>query len=290
MTAEPDRADERGDPPDRTELRGEVDALRAENRRLRAEYARAKRTRYRRSGLALVAVGVVALAAGAAFPSSRTVLLALGGTGVFAGVLTYYLTPERVIAASVGERIFDAFAANGDAVVDELGLRDERVYVPTGADAGEVRLFVPQRAGYEIPAADRLDDVFVVPDDGGAARGVALRPTGGPLFAELARTLGEDLASDPAPLADQLADGLVEQFELAGGVRTEVDAAAGRLTLGVADSALGAVDRFDHPIPSLAASGLASGLGRPVTVEVHLADGDRVDYVVTCDWESDGRG
>ncbi|MGA9402004.1 hypothetical protein [Haladaptatus sp.] len=47
---------------------------------------------------ALVAVG------GLLFPTSRTVLFALVGTGLFGAVLIYFLTPEQFVSAAVGER------------------------------------------------------------------------------------------------------------------------------------------------------------------------------------------
>ena len=83
-------------------------------------------------------------------------------------------------------------------------------------------------------------------------------------------------------LAEQLADALVEGFEMVGSATPDVDPEEGRVTVAITDSRYGAVDRFDHPIPSFVAVGLARGTERPVTLESTTSDDDRVDYLVTC--------
>lgn len=279
---DPDGVDGDGDGEDRdpAELAAQIDLLAEENRRLRREYVRARRSQYRRTALGLVGVGLLGVAGAAAFPAARTVLLALGATGLFAGLLTYYLTPEQFIPAHVGEQIYAALAANGAALAADLGLTDARVYVPTGDSDDPVRLFVPQHERYNIPDNDALADVFVVTDDE-RARGVSLGPTGQALFDEFERVLAGPLRNEPGPLAEQLADALVEQFELVASTRVDVNDEDSRVTVGVSGSAYGAVDRFDHPVASLLAVGFVHGLDRPVRVDVTPGD-DRVDYLVTC--------
>ena len=272
---------------DPDELAGRLTIVEAENDRLRREYTRARKHRYRRTALGLGLVGAVALAGAALLPGSRTLLLSLGGIGIFAAVLTFYLTPDRVVTADVGERVYRALAENGTAMVGELGLDDAHVYVPTGGERG-VRLYVPQTAGTELPSAEALGSVFVVTDED---RGLSLRPTGETLFGTFERGLVDELAGDPPRLADQLADGLVEEFEL---VRSaSADAEEGRLTVGVRDSTFGPSDRFDHPVPSFVAVGVARALAVPVRVSVRTGDEERADYLVTCTWDSvegSGRG
>ncbi|AGB38642.1 hypothetical protein [Natronococcus occultus] len=263
---------------ERAEARAEL--LAEENRRLRAQHARARRSKYRRTALGLVAIGLCAVAGGVIFPDSRELLLALGATGLFGGLLTYYLTPEQFVAASVGERVYAAWAANGESLAAELGLREDRVYVPDER-ADTARLYVPARAEFEPPTDA---DGPVVVDRG--SHGLLVAPTGATLFEEFERVLSGDLASRPEPLAVQLADGVVEQFELADGADPDVDAAGGRVTVGISGSAFGAVDRFDHPIASFLAVGLAVGLDRPVVLAVEDGD-DRADWLVTCRFEPD---
>lgn len=270
---------------DEEDLRARIELLAAENRALRDAHARVRQTRYRRSALGLAALGAAAALAAAAFPGARSVLFALAATGLFAGVLTYYLAPERFVAASVGRAAYDAHADAVDAMVDELGLADVRTYVPLGSETDPARLFVPQHADYEVPAAGELEPLFVAAGDPGR-RGVSLPPTGVPLLRELRRTLSGPLADEPGPLADQLADGVVEAFELAD--RATPDAGDGRVTVAVAGAAFGDLRRVDHPVVSLLAVGLAVGLERPVAVETAAARDDRADALVTCRWSTAG--
>jgi hypothetical protein len=263
---------------DHEDLAAEVELLAEENRRLRAEYRRARQARHRRTALGMAALGLVALGGAALFPPAREVLLALSGTGLFAAVLLYTLTPERFVPADVGERVVDAHAATGAALVADLGLADARVYLPGGADA---RLFVPQREGVEPPAPDDLDGPFVVDE---AHRGVALPPTGAGLFDAFRRDLTRDAAADPATLAGQLTDALVEGFELAG--TADADLEPGRFTVAVSDAAHGDVAAFDHPVASFLGVGIASALDVPATVEVSPGD-DRADALVTVRWPAD---
>lgn len=272
-----DAGDDDGDDPGPDALRAHVELLERENERLRREYARATRTRYRRTAAGLVGVGLVALGGAYLFPTTRTVLVVLGGIGIFGGLLTAYLTPERVVPATVGERVYAALAANGRAIVDDLGLADERVYVPTGDADDPVRLFVPQRAAFALPEGAALGQPFVTTDDP-RTRGVSFRPTGQALFDEFERALAGDLAADPAAVAEQLVDGLAEQFELVEEARVDDD--GDRITVGVSGSAYGAVDRFDHPVASLLAVGVVHARDEPVAVAVHEGD-DRAAYLVT---------
>lgn len=268
-----------------SELTAQIEVLAEENQRLREEYARARRTQYRRTALALAAVGVIAALGGVFLPDARTVLFALGGTGLFAAALTRYLTPERFIAASVGEGIYGSLAETEAALVAELGLQDDRIYLPgpETPNGVSIRLFVPQRSDYELPVPSALDSVFVVTDTE-SERGVAFHPSGGPLFAEFQRTLSGELSTEVETLAAQLGDALVEQFELARSTTVDRNDADGRITIAIDGSAYGAIDRIDHPVASFLGVGFAVGLDRSVSVETTTADGDRADYLVTCSW------
>lgn len=262
------------------ELRAQLELVREENRRLRAERRRRLATSYRRTAMGLAGLGAIALAGAAAFPPARDVLLALAGVGLFGGLLVYYLTPERFIAASVGAATYDAYARTGERLVGDLGLTDQRVYVPRGEAA---RLFVPQHEAYAIPDDADLDGVVVTDDE--QRRGLAVHPTGGGLAREFDRTVAGEPATEPALLADQLADAIVEGFELADAATGDGD--PGRLTVEVADPVYPALDRFDHPIPSLVGVAAAATLDVPVAVSVATSDDDRVDAVVTAQWDAD---
>ncbi|SFK65041.1 hypothetical protein SAMN04487950_0385 [Halogranum rubrum] len=265
-------------------LRDELQLLQAENSRLREQYVRARRTSYRRSALGLGAIGAVAAAGALLFPAAQTVLFALAGIGLFAGVLTYYLTPERFIAADVGERIYRALMRNETALIRELGLSDTRLYVSHETETA--RLFIPQHAEYDIPSADALMSTLVITENE-RERGVALTPTGQTLFNEFERTVSGPLGSTPSEVSTQLTDALVNVFELVDTATADVDREAGRATVAVTNSAYELDSGVDHPVGSFLAVGLAVGLETPIGTEVthNPEDTTSADFRVTCRWK-----
>lgn len=265
-------------PADRDALAAQIAVLTEENRRLRTEYRRARQTRHRETALGLAGLGLAALLGAVFFSGVRDVLLALSGTGLFAAILVRALTPERFIAASVGARIYEAYATTGTQLIGDLGLTSEHVYVPTG---GTARLFVPQYQNYDLPDESALDGTFIVTDD--QRRGVVLEPTGSGLFREFKRDLSDTPPSDPGALAEQLTDALIDGFEIAD--RARPDTEPGRLSVAVNGPAYDRIDSFDHPIPSFLAVGVAATLDRAVTIEVTQETDDRADALVTCRWE-----
>jgi hypothetical protein len=259
------------------DLADRVAVLEAENRALRTAYARTHRSTHRRTALALTAIGLAALLAGLVFPAERAVFVVLGGIGIFAGVLTYFLTPERVVAVTVGERVYATLGSNLAAIAADLGLHADAVYVPASDDRPRsVRLFVPLLREHRLPSPD--DGPIVVDGD---ERGLLLEPTGAALYREFDRTRTTPVAETPDGIASQLCDALVEGFELATSAAADVDATDGRITVAVTDAAFGDVDRFDNPIASFLAVGLAVGLEEPVTVDAVPGD-DRAAWLVTC--------
>lgn len=267
------------------ELAVENELLREQNRRLREEYLRSQQQTYRQSALGLLVVGLIAVGAGIVFPATRTVLIALGGTGVFASILTYTLTPERFLAENVSEGVYTALVEDRTSLLTELAIQGEGVYVP----AERPQLYIPAEPSgrqTELPQLpEELSALFVATDDG--TPGVALTPTGRPLFVEFERSLTGSLAEAPAPLMAQLTDGLVEGFGLVDGVETDVDATGGRVTVELTGVAYGAVDQIDHPVCSLLATGLAVGLDKPIRVEVEQTEPALVTYRWDQDEEAD---
>ncbi|MFC6733686.1 hypothetical protein [Haladaptatus sp. DYSN1] len=269
------------------DLLAQVELLEHDNRRLRAEYVRARQASHRREALWLLLIGAVAAATGVLYPESQQVLFALAGIGLFAAVLTYFLTPEQFIPASVGERVYAAFGVSGATLVADLGLQDTTVYVPvpdaTAPFAG-VRLFVPLHPDYEVPPPQALESAIVATATE-AERGLALYPTGAALFREYEATVRRGATDTPAGLAEQFCETLENDFELVSRATPDQDVEAGRITIGVKGSVYGPVDRFDHPVASFIGTGFAVKLNRPVVVETTPAGGRRVDYLVTCRWE-----
>ncbi|MDS0221644.1 hypothetical protein NDI54_09805 [Haloarcula sp. S1AR25-5A] len=267
-------------------LEAELEVLREENRRLRDSYARAKRTTFRRTALGFFAVGGLSLIAAFLFPTLQTVFIAFGGTGVFAGIVTFYLTPERFVSASVSDTVFTTLADVEQHLVRELELQTEAVYVPTPSrPETNARLFVPQHVEYVIPDTERLGELFVT-SAVEAGQGVSLPPTGDRLYTEFDRTLSGDLGDDPGTIATQLTASLAEQFEVVDDTMVEIDSENRHASIAVDNPAFGDINQLDHPVVSLLAVGFATGLDRPVTADTH--DDDRFSGVVTVSWDSVG--
>ncbi|MFA1611742.1 hypothetical protein [Halobellus rubicundus] len=264
-------AEETGDGQDRTQdgeqLRGRIAVLEEENRRLRREYLRARQSQYRRSAVAMAIVGAVALTGAGILPALRETLLILAATGGFGGALLYFLTPDRLVPASVGQATYAAYRSHATALRGELGLQERSIYVPLETagetDAG-VRLFVPHAVDWELPDTQSLRETFVSPNQD-PRRGVAFTPTGLRLWTAFSRGTAT-LADSPDQLAAQLGEAVVEQFELARAADTDVDEPAGRISIVVEDVSYGAPSNFDHPLVSFVAVGLARGLDTPVEV------------------------
>lgn len=269
--------DTRGD----RDLQAQVELLQAENRRLREEYVRARRSSYRRAAAGLALVGITSAGAGLLFPSVRDVLFVLGAIGLFGGLLTYYLTPERFVAAETGERVYDALAQSAGELTTQLGLQETSVYVPVEGTP-PARVFVPQHQEYQVPEGDTLERPLVVDADE-AVRGAAFVPTGATLFREFERTLTGSLAETPTRVVDQVADALVEGFELAESVETDVNPDEGRASVEFTGAVYGDATRFDNPLGSLVAVALARGLDTPVTIETTPGRDD--EFTVTCRWD-----
>lgn len=261
---------------DPVDIAATAELLAEENRRLRAEYARAQQAKYRRTAYGLAAIGVIAAAGGVVFPAVRELLFALAATGLFGAVLTRYLSPGQFVSAAVGEQVYTALAANQQAIADELGLTDEQLYVPVD---GSARLYRPQRRSTSPPASAESSKTIIVADE---HRGLWLHPTGAPLYDAFAQRVAGRPAESPGPLAEQLADALVEQFELATSVTSEINAAEQRVTVAVTGSAFGPCDRSDHPIVSLLATGFAVQLDTTVAVDV---TSDEDEWLITCRWD-----
>lgn len=83
-----------------------------------------------------------------------------------------------------------------------------------------------------------------------------------------------------------LAEALVEQFELVDSASVD-SREPGRVTFAISGSAYGGVDRFDHPVASILATGLATVLDEPIKLETTDSDTTQADYLVTCRWETD---
>ena len=223
------------------------------------------------------------------YPSLEPTLFIIYWTFLFAAVLLWFLTPERRIRARISERVYTDLAANEEALVAACGLRDSGVYIPRkGSKKGPpVRLFVPLHADYDLPDDADLESLFVRSDTEGC-QGLSILPSGGRLFREFESILSTDLSASPDELSIQLADGITEGLELADRVTVDVQPAEQRVVFEITNSLYGPIGRFNHPVQSFLAVGLAVGFDQPVAVEKKAAEG-RSDHVVTCYWGLDER-
>lgn len=260
MSATQSRGDHGSDEePDLEEIRTQLAVLQEENERLREEYARARQTSYRRTAAALVGVGILAFVAGGLLAGVREVLFVIGAIGVFGGILTWFLTPERVLTIGVSESIYTALATNGTQIRDELGLQPITVYMPVNDG---VRVFVPQHQDFELP--DVLTGVFLTGEE--ASRGVSLAPSGEALVAEFERTRTGTSPDSLQQAVTQFGDALVEQFEVADAVTVTESTADNKIVVSIKGAAFGSLTEFDHPVISALGCGLARTQDEPVTV------------------------
>jgi len=254
-------------------LTNQIEQLAAENSRLRESLKGTGYKQYRGTARGLIAVGLLCGAAG--FATTRSdVLFALAGIGLFSGVLTYYLTPERIVSAESATNIYAAVARSYEEMCADLGLSDRRLYVPVDSAEPEdsVRLFVPQHSTMAIPTASALQTNSFVADTQSGICGLSVHPTGGGLFEAFQTVLNGPLKCDPNAAAEQLSDAVVEEFELARSVTTTVDSSGETLSVRFTDPVYECRSGFDHPLVSFFAVGLAVALDTPVDATVTDTD------------------
>lgn len=235
---------------------------------------------HRRGVIAFAVVGILAFAGGYLLPETRSVLVALGGIGIFGAVLLKYLLPARFISAATSESIYTAFSATSAELIETLELHDERIYVPNTTENTPTRLFVPTDPEAEIPESGMPTSLFVYGNDNELA-GISVLPIGWLLYREFNDSIQPTTAEEPTQLAEQIADALTNQFELVNKASSEGE--RGYVVFTINYAAYGPVDRFDHPIPSFSAVTLASELQAPVRIKVMA--GERARNVrIICSW------
>lgn len=261
-----------------------LEVLQAENRRLRREAVHAHQASHRRTALGLTAIGIVGVGSAALFPSLQTVLLVLGAIGLFGAVLTYYLTPERFVAAAVGDRIAAAMDESLQRLETQLGLTDQRIIVPTSAP-DTATLYVPVEEVQDLseaalPAVEALDSPFVTNSEG--ALGLAIIPSGVKLYSVFSDQGASGTASTIPERLETLGEALSEQFELVDSV--EIDSTTqGEATLRLIEPVYADGSWFEDPLASFLGVGLITHLNKPVSVTVRTDDPDRI---IQYRWES----
>jgi hypothetical protein len=219
-------------------LRKRIHELEAENTRYQKNQNLARKWEFRITGVVLLAIGAVITLV--AYPSyngspSASVLMMVGIGALFVGAVTVFLNTERFISQKVAEDLNLSSVIVVDDLLRDLRVKNRGVYLPSSMTGTNVKVFIPLRREYEVPAKVHLteDRAFLIDLANPAQEGVLLKPLGYHLFAHTTRDLkvdwrdapietegAEEPQQDREPqagntLAEKLQDVLVKGLELA---------------------------------------------------------------------------
>jgi len=219
-------------------LRKRIHELEAENTRYQKNQNLARKWEFRITGVVLLAIGAVITLV--AYPSyngspSASVLMMVGIGALFVGAVTVFLNTERFISQKVAEDLNLSSVIVVDDLLRDLRVKNRGVYLPSSMTGTNVKVFIPLRREYEVPAKVHLteDRAFLIDLANPAQEGVLLKPLGYHLFAHTTRDLKVDwrdthaeTEDDKEPqqdreqeardtLAEKLNDVLVKGLELA---------------------------------------------------------------------------
>ena len=215
--------------------------------------------------------GLVSLVGGVYAPSPRPVLIALGVTGVFAGVLAYLVTPQNFVRVSIVECLHAVLVRN---VMSDLPCSERQVkhtYIPCTENApgnGSVLL--------SVSCGDQDEDP-----------GKLIYPTGDGLLADIDDKAVQDLSDVPMELGHQIVDCLENGLGFVESAAVTVTTEDRQATVEITGDVVGVIGRVDDPVTSFVGSALASGLDRPVTVETVENGSGR--FTISCQWEDMAR-
>ena len=217
-------------------LRKRIHELEAENTRYQKNQNLARKWEFRITGVVLLAIGAVITIV--AYPSynvspSASVLLMVGVGALFVGAVTVFLNTERFISQKVAEDLNLSSVIVVDDLLRDLRVKNRGVYLPSSMTGTSVKVFIPLRREYEVPAKVHLgeDRAFLIDLANPAQEGVLLKPLGYHLFAHTTQDLQVDWRDAPTEtegaeeprqdreqqdtLDDKLQDVLVRGLELA---------------------------------------------------------------------------
>lgn len=215
-------------------LQKRIHELEAENTRYQKNQNLARKWEFRITGVVLLAIGAVITLV--AYPSyngspSASVLMMVGVGALFVGAVTVFLNTERFISQKVAEDLNLSSVIVVDDLLRDLRVKNRGVYLPSSMTGTNVKVFVPLRREYEVPAKVHLaeDRAFLIDLANPAQEGVLLKPLGYHLFVHTTRDLHVDWSDarietegveesqqqQQETLADKLQDVLVRGLELA---------------------------------------------------------------------------
>ena len=183
-------------------LRKRIHELEAENTRYQKNQNLARKWEFRITGVILLAIGVaITLLAYYSYNVSpiANVLLMVGIGALFVGAVTVFLNTERFISQKVAEDLNLSSVIVVDDLLRDLRVKNRGVYLPSSTTGTNVKVFIPLRREYEVPAKVHLteDRAFLIDLANPAQEGVLLKPLGYHLFAHTTRDLKVDWRDAP---------------------------------------------------------------------------------------------
>lgn len=209
-------------------------------------------------------------------------MVAVGATFLFGALLTYVLSSEPFVRATIHKSVYSDVAKNQGALLNEYGARGPFIYIPRPEREQAASLFVPKNADYRLPQRHQLNELFVENGDE-RQRGVSLRPTGDTLFSRFQAMLDGEVSGEAGDLVAQLTEGITKGFELVDDVDPEVSPERGVVEFGLTGFDYASFDRADDPVQSFLGVGLAVGLGTPVKSTAGIDEG-KYNYVIRYRW------
>lgn len=210
------------------------------------------RDRSRLTSIVLVLIGVVSVASIQYYPAFRQFLIVTGVVSFITGLVVALLSKQELISAPLAGRLIQVSLDNIEAVApgtDAMGA----VFEPR--DDGITLVLTPdETARSDAPSTYSQHDEL------------SLTPVGAALLDPFEDALSGQLATEPASLAAQVTEAVVDVFEFAELMTYEVSDASIQFT--IRDVAIGDITRVTHPIPSFVGTVLSKGLGERVRVTV----------------------
>ena len=178
-------------------LRKRVHELESENTRYLKNQNIARKNEFRITGAVLLVIGVIITLV--AYPSYNlspiaNVLMMVGIGALFVGAVTMFLNTERFISQKVAEDLNLSSVTVVDDLLRDLRVKNKGVYIPSSRTGTTVKVFIPLRQEFDVPAQARLaeDRAFLIDLAEPAQEGILLKPLGYHLF----RHTSEDLKAD----------------------------------------------------------------------------------------------
>jgi hypothetical protein len=289
-------------------LRKRIHELEAENTRYQKNQNLARKWEFRITGVVLLAIGAVITLV--AYPSyngspSASVLMMVGIGALFVGAVTVFLNTERFISQKVAEDLNLSSVIVVDDLLRDLRVKNRGVYLPSSMTGTNVKVFIPLRREYEVPAKVHLteDRAFLIDLANPAQEGVLLKPLGYHLFAHTTRDLKVDWRDAPIEtegaeepqqeqqdtLAEKLQDVLVKGLELAD--KVVVSQSDGELSVrlhntpyigtchSVKEEAPQVCEQIGCPLCSMIACIYTEYVDKEVVIEAAKCDDDAITII-----------